>query len=139
MKENGIKLDLLEQILTEPCERKVVEICMDAFKDLIPGDYYSVLYCNLATREIDSFQNGTGWLGTTHPLMKTVREKFTQHPLTRNFLTHRQSGAYVRSDLVSDHLWKRSEIYHEVDRPMGIEDMATIYQVTGSGCRQSLP
>ena len=40
--------------------------------------------------------------------------------------------ALLRSREVSDKEWRRSFIYNELDRPLGVEDIATLYHVTSS-------
>lgn len=133
MAKNSIKLDLLERILSEPCERKIAEASLDAFQELVAGDHYSATHYDFKSGAIEIFHPGAGWLGAAHALTSACGNFFFDYPTNADFFRKRRSAAYLRSELIPTRQWQRGEIYNEVDRHLGVKDMAAIYQITPSG------
>ena len=130
---SSVKLDTLARIMTAPNTCQVGETALDAVKELVAGDYYSAITCDLKTRATDLFHPGEGWLGPAHVLVQTMLRNHNQHPFVQKFFPRGQSAVYLRSDLLPDRQWQRTTFYNEVDRPLGIRDMAAIYQTTVAG------
>ena len=133
MANTTIKLDLFERILSAPDERRLAEATVAVFQELIPGDYYSAVTCDLQTLATDLFHPWDGWLGPSHSLVQTIQRTHAGHPFVQNFFPRGQSSVYRRSELLPDRQWQRTKYYNEVDRLLGIRDMVAIYQTTAVG------
>ncbi len=130
---SSVKLDTLARIMTAPNACQVGETALDAVKELVAGDYYSAITCDLKTRATDLFHPGEGWLGPAHVLVQTMLRNHNQHPFVQKFFPRGQSAVYLRSDLLPDRQWQRTVVYNELDRPLHIRDMVAIYQTTPAG------
>jgi DNA-binding CsgD family transcriptional regulator len=120
------------EILTSPGERGIAEALLDAVQQTVPGDY-SATYCDSQAGVIDVFHPAEGWLGASHPLVKGLAKSPTAHPLAQAFLAQGPAAPQARSAVLADRLWRRTEIYNEVDRPLGIADMAVVFQPVRPG------
>ena len=129
----SLEIDTMQRILTAPDARQLGEAALGAVKEVVAGDYYSAITCDLETRATDLFHPGEGWLGPAHVLVQAMLRTQDQHPFVQNFFPRGQSAAYRRSDLLPDRQWQRTEAYDEVDRPLRIRDMIAIYQTTAPG------
>ena len=132
MPKQAIKLKLLEQIIAAPDLRQTAEAALAAFREVSPGDHFSAICFNAATRRAEVFFLDHGWLQTGSGFWQAAQQTLCEHPLARRFLARRQAMALVRSREIPDAVWRRSVIYNEVDRPLGVADIATIYQTTVS-------
>ena len=119
--------------MASPNLREVGEATLEAVKEVVAGDYYSVVECDLRTLATHVFHPGEGWLGPEHDMVQTIQRTYDQHPFAQQFFSRGQSAVYHRSDLLPDPQWQRTEAYNEVDRQLGIRDMAAIYQTTAPG------
>ena len=133
MNRNSLKLDTIERISTAPNARQLGEAALDAVKEVVTGDYYSAITRDPKTCATELFHAGERWLGPAHGLVQTFLRNYDQHPFVHNVFPRGQSAVYLRSDLLPDRQWQRTTFYNEVDRPLGIRDMAAIYQTTVAG------
>jgi DNA-binding CsgD family transcriptional regulator len=132
MPKQAIKLDLLEQIIAAPDLRQTAEAALAAFREVAPGDHFSAICYNSEERRAEVFFLDHGWLAAGNGFWQAAQQSLCAHPLARRFLARRQSMALVRSQEVPEAVWRQSAIYNEVDRPLGVADIATIYQPTAS-------
>ena len=129
----SLEIDTMQRILTAPDARQLGEAALGALKEVVAGDYYSAITCDLETRATDLFHPGEGWLGPAHVLVQAMLRTQDQHPFVQNFFPRGQSAVYRRSDLLPDRQWQLTEAFNEVDRTLGIRDMVAIYQITAAG------
>lgn len=129
----SLEIDTMQRILDAPDARQLGEAALGALKEVVAGDYYSAVTCDLETRATDLFHPGEGWLGPAHVLVQAMLRTHDQHPFVQNFFPRGQSAVYRRSDLLPDRQWQRTEAYNEMDRPLRIRDMIAIYQTTAAG------
>ena len=129
----SLEIDTMQRILTAPDARQLGEAALGAVKEVVAGDYYSAITCDLETRATDLFHPGEGWLGPAHVLVQAMLRTQDQHPFAQNFFPRGQSAVYRRSDLLPDRQWQRTVVYNELDRPLHIRDMVAIYQTTPAG------
>ena len=122
----------MSQIIAAPDLRQTAEAALAAFREVSPGDHFSAICFNAATRRAEVFFLDHGWLQTGSGFWQAAQQTLCEHPLARKFLAQRKAMALVRSQEVPDAAWRQSAIYHEVDRPLGVADIATIYQPTAS-------
>lgn len=133
MERAGSMLGLLDMIVGARDDREVAERSLRLLAEIVPGDYYSAVYCDGNTLATDVYQPGSGWIGP-HSLMATfILKNHRDHPFARHFFPARQPACYRRSEMVAEQDWSRSVFYNELDRPLGIKDMVATYQVTGNG------
>ena len=132
-KSSLVNVSLLERIVAAPDDRQLVEASLAAFQEVAAGDHFSAILFNPETLSAAVFFLGQGWLATTADFHQAAQQKLREHPLARKFLARRQPMTLVRSREVPNAVWQQSEIYNEVDRPLGVEDIATIYQITAAG------
>ena len=130
--KRALRLDLLERIIVAPDPRQTAEAALTAFREVVPGEHFSAIWFNAATRRSEVFFLDHGWLQTGSGFWQAAQQTLCEHPLARKFLAQRKAMALVRSQEVPDAAWRQSAIYHEVDRPLGVADIATIYQPTAS-------
>ena len=126
-------LDTLVRIPNAPNARQLGETALAALKAVVAGDYYSAITFDPIALATEVFHPGEGWLGPANVMVQTILRTHSQHPFSQNFFPRGQSAVYQRSDLLPDRQWQRTEAYNEVDRALGIRDMAAIYQTTAAG------
>ena len=126
-------LGSLDFIIGARDDREVAEHSLRIFAELVPGDYYSAVYCAGDTLATDVYHPGVGWFGPASPMARFIQKNHFNHPFARHFLPARQPACYRRSEMVANQDWNRSDFYNELDRPLGIKDMVAIYQVTRKG------
>jgi len=126
-------LGSLDFIIGARDDREVAEHSLRIFAEVVPGDYYSAVYCAGDTLASDVYHPEAGWFGTGSPMAKFIQKNHVNHPFARDFLPARQPSCYRRSEMVTNQNWHRSDFYNELDRPLGIKDMVAIYQVTRKG------
>ena len=132
MNSHQATFSLLERIIAATDDRQLAEASLAAFKAVAAGDHFSAILLNPVTLSAEVFFLGQGWLATAADFHQAAQQKLREHPLARKFLARRQPMALVRSREVPNAVWQQSEIYNEVDRPLGVEDIATIYQITAA-------
>ena len=121
-----------------PNERQLAEHSLAALREVAAGDFYSVIHFHLQTLETEVFFPNQGWLKSGNTVLDAIQKKLTAHPLMKKFLANQRPMVLLRSQVVPDQTWRCSVIYNEVDRPLGIEDLATVYQTTPSGTVMAL-
>jgi len=126
-------LSSLDSIIAEKDDRELAENALRIFANVVHGDYYSAVYYAGNPLATDVFHPDAGWCGPSSPVAMFLQKNHLKHPFARHFFLTRQPACYRRSEMVADREWKRSGFYNELDRPLGIEDMAAIYQVTRNG------
>ena len=126
-------LQLIEQIVTAPDERRSAETALAALKTLVRGDYYSAACFDVERGTFEVFRSDQGWMDTRHTGVRSLVQQNNQNPLALHYTTHRQSTVLFRSQMVGDSLWKRTAFYNEIHRPLGIEDMGAIFLNTSQG------
>jgi len=127
-----VHLEILEQIVTAPNDRDLAEAALAGLREVSPGDHFSAILFNPETLAADVYFSHRGWLPADNDFRTAASGKLIEHPLARKFLTRRVSMALLRSREVSDREWHKSVIYNELDRPLGVEDVATAYHFTAS-------
>ena len=130
MGQRAIKLDLLEQLIAVPAPRQLAEVALQAFRDVVPGDHFSAILFNVKTLEVADYFLDQGWLAANTPFWQVAQQSLVEHPLAQRFLSQRQSMTLVRSMVVLDAVWQETWLYNEVERPLGVEDLATVCQIT---------
>jgi len=130
MGQRAIKLDLLEQLIAVPDPRQLAEVALQAFRDVVPGDHFSAILFNVKTRKVEDYFLNQGWLAANTPFWQAAQQRLVEHPLAQRFLAQRQSMTLVRSRVVLDAIWKNTWLYNEVERPLGVEDLASVCQIT---------
>jgi len=130
MGQRAIKLDLLEQLIAVPDPRQLAEVALQAFRDVVPGDHFSAILFNVKTRKVEDYFLNQGWLAANTPFWQAAQQSLVEHPLAQRFLAQRQSMTLVRSRVVLDAIWKNTWLYNEVERPLGVEDLASVCQIT---------
>lgn len=67
-------LGLLDSIVRARDDREVAEHALRIFSEVIPGDYYSAVYCAGDTLATDVYHPGTGWVGLDSPMATFLRK-----------------------------------------------------------------
>jgi DNA-binding CsgD family transcriptional regulator len=113
-------------MLFAPDAHSAAEASLSAFREVVPGDHFTMILCDLRTFATDAYFHGEGWLPAGHPYAEAARGKLFGHPVARVFFAQPGPLALARSRVASDAVWKTSALYNEVDRPHGVEDTATL-------------
>jgi len=132
MPKQAIELESIERILSAPDDRRLAEASVAALWEVADGDHFSAILFNPATLAADVYFSHQGWLPSVNDFRMAANGKLIDHPLARKFLSRREPMALLRSREVSDREWHKSAIYNEVDRPLDVEDVATVYLFTAS-------
>ena len=119
-------LDLLDGVVSAPDERRVAEAALAGLQAVAPGEHFSAIRLELGQPAWDIFILGDGWLAEGNPFWQAARTKLLAHPLALKSQASHQPMALARSREVPDALWHRSMIYQEVDRALGLGDIATV-------------
>lgn len=133
MKNDASILGSLDRVIGARDDRELAEHALRIYAKLVPGDYHSAVYYAVNALATDIFHPCAGWCGPSSSMATFLQKNHLKHPFARHFFLTRQSACYRRSEMIADREWKRSLFYNELDRPLGIEDMAAIYQGTGNG------
>lgn len=128
-----VTLASLERILAASNDMQLAEACLTAFRQVVPGEHFSAIILNLRNVQIENYYLNQAWLGGNREFWKIAKTELAAHPLAAHVLSKKQSAVLLRSQLVSDAVWKRTWIYNEIERPMGVEDIASVCQITVSG------
>lgn len=129
----GSILGSLDMIVSARDDREVAEHSLRLLAEVVPGDYYSAIYCIGNTLATDVYHPGSDWVGPASPMATFLQKNHLEHPFARHFFPSRQPACYRRSEMVAEQAWSRSVLFNELDRPLGIKDMVASYQVTRSG------
>jgi DNA-binding CsgD family transcriptional regulator len=132
MPKAHIHLEILERIVSAGDDHALAEAALAGLCEISPGDHFSAILFNPVTLTAEAFFPHQGWLPSGSDFRDAANDKLIEHPLARKFLNRQESMAMLRSREVSDKEWRKSFIYNELDRPLGVEDIATLYHVTAS-------
>ena len=130
MTRPAINLESLEQLIAAPGPRQLAEVALQAFREVVPGEHFSAILFNLKTLKVADYFLDQGWLAANTPFWQAAQQRLADHPLAERFLSLRQSMALVRSRVVLDSDWQKTWLYNEMERPLGVEDLATVCQIT---------
>lgn len=127
-----IDLESLEQIITAPDDMQLAEAALAALRQVAAGDHFSAILFNMKDRAVEDYFLDRAWRASNAAFWASARCGLADHPLARRFCERRQSVTLARSREVADPVWKKTWLYNEVERPLGVEDLATVCQVTAS-------
>jgi DNA-binding CsgD family transcriptional regulator len=133
MSARTISLDSLERIVAASGHRQLAEVALQAYGGVVPGEHCSAILFNAEAHKVDDYLLNNAWLAKDTLFWQTAQQSLINHPLSKKFLSRRQSMSLVRSREVLDLVWKRTWLYNEVERPLGVEDLATVCQIMPSG------
>jgi DNA-binding CsgD family transcriptional regulator len=108
------------------------EALLRAWSQVVKAGYHSLIRHAPNGGRVKFWCPGEGRLGPDHWLPRlfakllVLEASSESHPNTAAFLRE-GPGVYLRSALVDDRAWKRSEHYRLVDKPQGIRDMVCIF------------
>jgi DNA-binding CsgD family transcriptional regulator len=114
-------------------EREGIAAILEVFTAVVGGDHYSAAYQTVGSETVDMKRNDEGWLGIDHEFCRLISTHGPDHPFVQNIKANPRSTTLIRSQLLDDEAWKRTEMYRCVDEPLGIHDMIGIYFPTLSG------
>jgi len=132
MPEARVNLETLERIVSAGDDQALAEAALAGLCEISPGDHFSAILFHPGTLAAEVFFPHQGWLASGNDFRAAANGKLIEHPLARKFLKRQEPMALLRSREVSNKEWRRSFIYNELDRPLGVEDIATVYHVTAS-------
>jgi DNA-binding CsgD family transcriptional regulator len=133
-----ILLSLLDRCARAESDADFVEALLQAWAHVAEADYYSLARRFEATGKVEFWHPGEGRLGPEHPLMKSFAKLWATenpmetHPCVAAFLKN-GPGAYLRSALERDSVWRRRAHFRIVDKPMGIADMVSVFLTPSNG------
>jgi DNA-binding CsgD family transcriptional regulator len=126
-------LDSLTRLSLAQSERDAVAAILDGLVNLVSGHYSIALHAVIGSFAVDSkLQNGP-WLGVDHEFSRDLSRLGNAHPFAAEIRRRPSSGTLLRSRLMDDIAWRRTEIYQQVDAPLQIADMVGIYFKTPGG------
>ena len=132
MPKAHVHLEILERIVSAGDDHALAEAALAGLCEISPGDHFSAILFHPVTLAAEALFPHQGWLASGNDFRAAANGKLIEHPLARKFLNRPEPMALLRSREVSDREWRRSFIYNELDRPLGVEDIATLYHVTSS-------
>ena len=132
MTQPAIDLDLLEQLIVAPDLRQTAEAALMAFRGIVPGEHFSAMLFNAKLHLVEDYFLHQNWQAANTRFWPAAQQRLAEHPLAEKFLSQRQSTVFVRSRVVLDSVWQKTWLYNEVERPMGVEDLATVCQITSA-------
>lgn len=115
-----------------------VEALLGAWAHVVPGDYHSLARRSEASGHVEFWHPGEGRLGPESRLLKlftklwSIEKPMATHPCVAAFLKN-GPGAYLRSALERDSVWRRRAHFRIVDKPMGIADMVSVFLTPSNG------
>ena len=133
MNSHQATFSLLERIIAAPDDRQLAEASLAAFKEVAPGDHFSAILFNPKRRQVADYFLNQRWLAAETPFWQAAQQQLLDHPLAQKFLARPQPMVLVRSRVVLDPTWKKTWLYNEVERPLGVEDIASVCQITAAG------
>ena len=132
MTQPAIELDLLEQFIVAPDLRQTAEAALLAFRGIVSGEHFSAMLFNAKLRLVEDYFLHQSWQAANTRFWPAAQQRLAEHPLAEKFLSQRQSTVFVRSRVVFDSVWQKTWLYNEVERPMGVEDLATVCQIASA-------
>jgi DNA-binding CsgD family transcriptional regulator len=128
-----IKLASLEQLLVAPTDRLLAEACLTTLREVVPGDHFSAILFNTKAHKVEDYFLDEGWLASNNAFWQAAQKRLIDHPLAESFLSRQHPISLVRSRMIPDAVWKKTWLYNEVERPLKVEDIGTIFGTTPSG------
>jgi DNA-binding CsgD family transcriptional regulator len=131
-------LSLLSKSAGAKRDEDFVEALLQAWAHVVEADYHSLVRRFEVTGKVEFWHPGEGRLGAGHRLVKlfarlwAVENPMDSHPNIEAF-SRQGPGVYLRSALEQESVWKRRAHYRLVDRPMGIEDMVSVFLTPSHG------
>ncbi len=130
MAKQALTLKSLERIVLAPSGQQLAEASLAALREVVPGDHFSAILFNTEDHKVEDYMLDKGWLASNNLSWRHAQQRLTDHPLAKIVLSRRRSMALVRSSVVADSAWKKTWIYNEFERPLGVEDIASVCQIT---------
>ena len=115
-----------------------VEAMLRAWMLVVRADYYSLIRFSQLSGTVTHWEPGVGRLGPNHWLPRlfarllATEQPMGTHPSTEAFLKC-GPGAYLRSAIENDNVWRQRPHYRLVDSQHGIEDMVSLFLVPSDG------
>lgn len=126
-------LTLLTAVTEAGSEKEAFIAALNALRNTVRGHYYSVLYGRVGCASVDLFHPASGWLGIDAEIAKRIARHHASHPFCMDFFFSTRPAVYLRSGMVGEAEWRRSDIYRFLDSTLGIEDMIGMYFPMPSG------
>ncbi len=133
MAGHTIDLESLEQIISAPDDRRLAEAALAALRQVAAGDHFSAILFNTKERAVEDYFLDRAWRASDAAFWPSARHGLADHPLARRFYSRPQSVTLARSREVSDPVWKKTWLYNEVERPLGVQDITAVCQITARG------
>lgn len=131
-------LPLLSSAAAATSPDAFVEALLGAWQKVVRADYYSLISFSHLTKVVTYWHPGEGRLPPDHWLPRLFAElladekELETHPSTVAFLRH-GPGAYIRSALEPDQIWRQRGHYRLVDSKQGINDMVSLFLTPAHG------
>lgn len=131
-------LSMLSKAASAERDDEFVEALLQAWAHVLSADTHSLIRHTEETGLVEFWHLGEGRLGPDHRVPKLFARLWAQespmdsHPCVEAFLKN-GPGAYLRSALEEDAVWKRRAHYRLVDKGLGIEDMVSVFLTTSDG------
>jgi len=131
-------LSLLSAAIRSERDDDFVEALLRAWAHVADADYHSLVRRCESTGLVEFWHPGEGRLAPDHRLVRLFSKLWCNekpmetHPSVEAFLKN-GPGAYLRSALEKDSVWKRRAHYRLVDKPQGIEDMVSVFLTPSNG------
>lgn len=115
-----------------------LQALLEAWMHVAPGDFHSLIRRHEQGNRVEFRLPGVGRLGPEHPMPQLFAKLWASehpletHPSTEAFLKN-GPGAYLRSQLEPDRMWRKRAHYRLLDKPQGIEDMVSIFLEPSKG------
>ncbi len=132
MAKQGLTLESLERIISVTGRHQLAEASLAALREVAAGDHFSAILLNRQDHKVEDYLLNQNWLSSNGLAWNAARHGLTDHPLAKIVLSQQRSMALVRSSVVADSAWRKTWIYNEVERPMGVEEIASVCQITAS-------
>lgn len=123
-------LDRLGALTHTPLGKPWLEAALAAWKTCVPGPYHSLLLYSTALpvvrRPTHVFEEAMGWQNPDTPIARLLQETAHLHPIVAASEHQVRPSIYLRSELVAEQAWRRTEHFNEVDRSRNIQDMMVL-------------
>ncbi len=126
-------LRLLAAVADAAGEKAAFAAALRVFRRTVSGHYYSILYGRVGCASVDLYHPDEGWLGIDAEIARRIARHHASHPFCKDFFFSSRPAVYLRSAMVGEAEWRRSEIYRFLDSTLGIEDMVGMYFPMPSG------
>lgn len=126
-------VQLLAGITLADGEKSAFAAALPVVQAVLCGHYYSAVYGRTGCASVDVLHPGESWLGIDSEIARTIARHHLSHPFSRDFFARARASVYLRSQMVAEIEWKKSEIYRHLDSRLGIADMIGLYFPLPSG------